>query len=53
MVRTRQFEEAANEKAPFYNAKENFVSNFLRTVKGFFSIFWFMYALKHREYSLF
>ena len=59
-VETRQFEVVVNKKAPFskrwnvfYDAKENFVSELRRSGKVVFCVFWYIYALKHREYSPF
>ena len=37
----------------FYDAKENFVSDLWQNGKVIFSVFLFIYALKHPEYSPF
>ena len=42
-----------NLKTDQQNVKENFVRDLRRTGKVVFCVFWFMYALKHREYSPF
>ena len=59
-METRQFEVAVNKKTPFskkwkvfYDAKENFVSELRRSGEVVFCVSWYIYALKHHEYSPF